>query len=126
PEQMDQTGLIPRRPRHRLLHHGESIVASAGLAVATILLLATAAAGLWALHLQQRTVQSEREAALRATGELLAADALAFLSNSPAAEGAVSAKALSLRFAEAVRGLPTARCVLVGADGRVLADSADG
>lgn len=56
------------RKYHRLLLHGESVIASAGLGLAAALLAATAAAGWWALDLQQERIRAVREASLSSVG----------------------------------------------------------
>ncbi|MDB5301984.1 MAG: hypothetical protein JWO87_3647 [Phycisphaerales bacterium] len=59
-------------PRSRLLPHGESVVASVGLALAALLLCVMSASAWWVHHTQQNMLDASRAAQTRAAGDLLA------------------------------------------------------
>lgn len=65
----------------RLLARGESLVASAGLTVALVLTLVMAGSGMWAHHVQTKTVAAERAARLRSMSDALARALEATLAN---------------------------------------------
>lgn len=58
---------------------GESLIASAGLAAAAILLGAMGGSAWWSLHTQRESVREAREAQVRTVGELLARNAESLL-----------------------------------------------
>ncbi|MCC6661157.1 MAG: PAS domain-containing protein [Phycisphaerales bacterium] len=100
----------------RLLGSGESLVASTGLAVAAILLLAMAGAGWWALTTQRETVREARSELAAAWGSLLADQAGRLID-----QGELSTLRSAIGQAAAERGL--AGCSVVLADGQVIADA---
>ena len=100
----------------RLLGSGESLVASTGLAVAAILLLAMAGAGWWALTTQRDAVREARAELATAWGSLLADQAGRLID-----QGELSTLRAAIGQAAAERGL--AGCSVVLADGQVIADA---
>jgi hypothetical protein len=100
----------------RLLGNGESLVASTGLAVAAILLLAMAGAGWWALTSQRDAVREARSELAAAWGSLLADQAGRLID-----QGELGALRSAVGQAAAERGLEG--CSVVLADGQVIADA---
>ncbi len=100
----------------RLLVRGESMVASTGLALAAILLLAMGAAGWWTLVSQRAALRAERESSLNAIGDLLAQSAERLL-----AAGDVSGVRTLVANTALEKNLTTCRLVLAG--GHVVADA---
>ena len=109
---------VPKRPRSpgRFLLRGESVVASTGLLLATVLLTCMVAMGFWMARVQRNTLQSVRVSEIESLGDLLTQ---------------VSERLLVLDELTAVRRLladvgrtyELQRCRIVLADGEVLADA---
>lgn len=103
----------------RLFGSGESMVASAGLAAAAILLGAIAGSAWWALHTHEQTLRSARDSQVRTVGELLARNAETMLADRDAAR---TRRALESTLRD--YGLTDARITLPG--GAVVADAVPG
>ena len=104
----------PLGQRSWLLLRGESVVASAGIALAAILLAVMAASAWWTVHTQRSALESAQAAQVRAVGELLARSVEALLTQ----DELTAARRLVTEAAGAYR-LAQVRVVL--SDGQVVA-----
>ncbi|MCE9591982.1 MAG: cell wall metabolism sensor histidine kinase WalK [Planctomycetes bacterium] len=73
--------LKPRATGRRILLRGEPVIASAGLALAAIILFVMAAAALWTLHTQRDMVQESRRREARALAGVIAQSAETMLAS---------------------------------------------
>jgi PAS domain S-box-containing protein len=101
-------------PRSRLLPRGESVVASAGLALAALLLCVMSASAWWVHHTQQTVLDASRATQTRAAGDLLAETAEVLL-----AQDDLSAARRLL--ADTARAHEFSSCRIVLPDGQVAA-----
>lgn len=113
---MGRSPSAKKRPsrRHRLLHRGEAIVASSGLALAAILLFGLAGGAWWSMRTQQASLEAARQDQVRATTRGLA-DSLSGLLGA----GELSAARIVVMEAGRIHHLDSCRLVL--ADGKVIA-----
>ncbi|HZL38506.1 MAG TPA: ATP-binding protein [Tepidisphaeraceae bacterium] len=102
--------------RRRFLPRGESAIASAGLALAALLLCAMSLSAGWAHHAQQFAINQFRDDQVRAAGETLAHAAQSLLAND-------QLTATRRLIADAGRGNGLAICRILLPDGRVIASS---
>ena len=100
----------------RFLMRGESIIASTGLAMAAILLLAIACAGGWTVFAERRTERTRVQDDLRSWGQLLARSVEQQLSNDTLS----SVRTLVM---DAAREHDLSECRVVLPDGQVMADA---
>lgn len=101
----------------RLLLRGESVIASTGLALAAIFLLAIAAAGGWTVYTARYAARVETQAALEGSGRLLADSVQPLLSDEKWQRGVRSL------MVSAVGAHGLSRCRIVLPDGRIIADA---
>lgn len=100
----------------RYLERGESTVASTGLMVAAILMMAIAGGGTWTIVTQRQLARDELLSSVERSGKLLVASSEPLLS-----AGNVNAVRMLLQTATAENGFR--RCRLVRSDGLTLADA---
>jgi PAS domain S-box-containing protein len=105
----------PRWPR-RFMLRGESIIASTGLILASVLLLAMGATAYWTLRVQRSTLESARLAEIQSLGELLSETAALMLS----LEEVSTTRRLII---DVGRTYELDRCRIVLPDGQILADA---
>lgn len=103
----------------RLFGGGESMVASAGLGAAAILLGAVAGSAWWAIHTHQQVMRDARDAQVRTVGELLARSTETMLSDGDATRTRRTLEATLRTY-----GLTEAKVALP--DGSVVADGRAG
>lgn len=111
----------PRRAMRRLartLTHGESLVASAGLLAAAILVVALGAAAWWSLHSFGNATRQAREEKVQAVAQLLARNAATAL-----AADQLSAVQRQVDEAARTHGLMVCRVVVPALNHQVVADA---
>lgn len=113
---MSRTETTGEKKVSRLLMRGESMVASTGLAMAAIVLLAVAGAGAWTVYAQRQSDRAHVARSLESWGQLLARGVEQHL----AADELSAARALVVNEA-AEHGLSSCRLTLL--DGVVLSDA---
>jgi signal transduction histidine kinase len=106
-----------RSLRSKLLMRGESVIASTGLALIAIFMMAIAGAGGWAVYTERQAAREHLETGLQTTARLLA-DSIAPLLDSP--DGGTDIRNLLIS-ASSDHGL--VRCRLVTGEGSILADA---
>ncbi len=104
------------RVRRGLLMRGESLVATWGLALAAILLLAMSAVGMWAYVSQRDAHRALREESLQAVGGVLSQSIERLLASN-------DLSGIRTLMVDAAREKRLARCRLVLGDGSALADA---
>jgi len=138
----------PRR-RSRLLVHGESVIASVGIALAAILLSVMAALAWWTMRSERQTLEQARIDQVQAVGHLLSQSAEAMLRNvgpvekaeaesptatpsnnttpnaeqAPPAPGAAELSAIRRLVADAGEKYDLTQCRIVLSDGTVIASA---
>lgn len=106
------------RPFRGALQRGESLVATAGLLAAAILIVALGAAAWWSVRSHSEATRSAREGRVRAVAQLLARNAGTIL----AGEQVVGAQHL-VEDAARTHGFAACRIVVPALDGQVVADA---
>ncbi|MDB5291435.1 MAG: hypothetical protein JWL69_2676 [Phycisphaerales bacterium] len=101
-------------PRRRLLPHGESVVASVGLTLASLLLCVMSVSAWWVHHTQQNALEAGRAAQTRAAGDLLAETTEVFL-------GQDDLSATRRLLADTARAHELGVCRIVLPDGQIAA-----
>jgi signal transduction histidine kinase len=113
---MNRSDASKRRPRRGLLVRGESLIASAGLTLASLLLLAMGAIAYWNTHFQHQAREAARGNQVQAIGRTVADSVTALLE-------ADQLTAVRRLVAETARGNDLTMCRLALGDGRVIAHS---
>lgn len=109
---------VPPRVLKGALLRGESLVATAGLLAAAILVIALGAAAWWSVHSYGEATKSAREGRVRAVAQLLARNAASIM----AGENALAAQHL-VEDAVRTHGFGACRLVLPGLGGQIVADA---
>jgi PAS domain S-box-containing protein len=112
----NQVQLVTTTPRYRLILRGESAVASVGIALAAIVLLAMAAAGWWTLRTQKQSLQLSRINQVRTIGAILSQTAESMLASNDLSP-------LRRLVADAARDHQLSLCRVALPDGQVIADA---
>lgn len=114
-QRMHRLAVAQLMTRRGWLMRGESVIASTGLTLAVILLVAMAASAWWTLRTQRQTMQAARQEQLNALGGLLSHSAEALLTSDELAK-------VRLMISDAARSYSLAGCRIVLSDGQVVAD----
>lgn len=108
---------VPSAPRTgRLMLRGESLVASIGISLATIVMLAMAAAAWWTFSAEKSSVSQLRESQIQRSAEILAQSASTMLASN-------ELTGLRSLVADAAREDDLEDCRLCLLDGQIVADS---
>lgn len=102
--------------RGRLIHRGESLVASVGISLAAIVMLAMGAAAWWTLNAQKTASQQDRIAEVERSGDLLAQSAQTMLTSN-------DLSGLRTLLADAARNSNFSDCRIILPNGQIIADS---
>lgn len=112
----EETNPAPKTPSARLIHRGESVVASIGISLAAIVMLAMGAAAWWTLAAQKGAMQEARTAQIQRAGELIAQSATTMLASN-------ELSGLRNLLMDAARNDQLEGCRVMLANGDIIADS---
>ena len=109
--------IVPQRAKTgRLMQRGESLVASIGISLAAIVMLAMAAAAWWTYSAEKQSVQQVRTAQIQRAAELLAQSASTMLASD-------ELSGLRSLLIDTARENQLEECRIVLGDGQIIADS---